>query len=370
MIKKKLFFFYSALVLPKVKFRIVKFSNKFFLKKKVGVTTFWKSIARDSNNLSSMFLTWLSTLKKIKTRSLLLNFIWSFVINRSWCSFSQLDILNLQFRDILNLKKKVYELLNNSSVEFSVLSSNWTVNWIFLDFFYSTIDLTKSSYFFEKYFSKEKSAWTVTLSNTLKYFLIWFFSFFMPDFFLLKKSIINSTSNWLNNFTNKTLTFVDLFRNKWYFIFLKKDIKFFNWIDFINKLSKTLNIFELIYFFNGYVVLKSSQKNSLLILTNTLKINSDSLFLWFFFVSDRSFFLNTIDLRGQEDTNVFDPKKITLKYFMFHNIWFFDFCAVRFLLFLFLRKLILKKFDYYFLFNLKFLLNLLNANIWAIAKRY
>ena len=289
---EKIVFFCSALVLPKIKFKILRFSEKFLLKKKINITTFWKSIARTSNDLSSMFWMRLSTLKKIKARTLLLDFIWNFLTSNFWCTFSYLDVWEDIYSEFVWMWKKIFEIENNFSIATTLLASNKIVNRIFWDFLFPCRNISKSSYFFEKYFLCEWSAWTVGLSKTLKYFVIRFFCFYIPDFFLMKKNILLSAAPWFTNFVAKTLTAWDIFKGKRYFIFPKFDGKFFVWLNFLQELTKTLDVFEIIYFIDGYVFLKGSQRKLLFSNFWLRWINMDLSLLNFFFLSDWSFLTN------------------------------------------------------------------------------
>ncbi len=154
--KKINFFFFSNLVQPKTIFKL----NNFFLTKKKKtfsfLTSFWKSFSRFSHNLSSKILIWLSTLKKIKNKILLKNFIFYLFSHNNWLSFSDTDILeqsNWNFFQIWKILKKIsvnkFETLN-----FTIFSTNKIFNKIFKNFLSILLvpEKLNTNIFLEKYF--------------------------------------------------------------------------------------------------------------------------------------------------------------------------------------------------------------------------
>lgn len=352
MINWKLYFFFSALVLPKAKFKLLRFSDYYFLKKwKNIVTTFWKSIARDSNNLSSTLLVWTSSMWKIKNRTLLLFFIRNFLTSWFWFSFTNHDILMNQYKDVFSMWKKISEVsvLLKKSVE--IIATNKIVNKIFWDFFFAPFNLCKNSIFFEKYFLKEWSSWTITLSKTLKYFMIWFFSFYIPDFLLLKKNYLLLEKQNLSNYTSKTLSFIDIFKNKRFFLFPNSKENLTSWLNFVIEIVQILNIFDFIFFYDGYLVLKGTQKLFLFRYFSSTSSNSDSSFLNFFFKSDWSFLLTTTDVTIKNVTKKIDKTFFVLNQFILNNLFTVNFVFLWVIFFLMFWKFLFYKLNIFIFLN-------------------
>lgn len=352
----KLYFFYSALVLPKAKFKLLRFSEHYFFKKWTILTTFWKSIARDSNNLASMLWVWTSTMRKIKNWTLLLIFIKNFLTNWFWFSFTKHDVLSTQFKDVFFMWKKILELSSTLENSVEILATNKVINKIFWDFFFTPLSLKKNSIFFEKYFLNERSSWTVTLSKTLKYFLIWFFSFYIPNFLILKKNFLLFEKSWFKNYTTKTLTFIDIFKNKRFFIFPNSTVKLISWLNFVIDIAQNLNIFDFIFFYDGYVVLKGSQKFFLFRYFNSIKSNVDIPFLNFFFKSDWSFLLNTIDITNKNILKKIDNTFFSINKLYLNNLFNINSTYLWAVFFFMLRKLLFYKFNIFEVLNISILL--------------
>lgn len=290
--KINLFIFYKALVLPWMKFKLQNFSKKFFL----SISSFRKSIARHSHELSLISKIRLSTIVKVKNKKLILNFIKNLLNNSNWVSFTDLDILNWEHRNLYFIRNLIKKLIDESnltiSTQFNIFSTTRIFNRIIKNFVNSCylVNNTKFSFFSKKYFNREKYIRAAGFSNNLHFMLLKFFSFYTNNFSLLKHIFLKNMFFYTSKQFNKLLNYDFMFLGKRYYIFFNNQ-NFKNFDLLIINFFKNINLNESIIFFNGNLFFKSDQQQFFSFTTSEFLNSNDLSFINFFFKTNKKHFV-------------------------------------------------------------------------------
>lgn len=288
------FYFYTTLIQPKINFKLVNF---FLWKKKKSrsfSTSFWKSYSWFSHVISSNFWIRISTLKKIKNKILLKNFILTLFSTENWISFSDTDIKDSTNRNLSSIWKNLKKIsIVTENIEFSVFSTNKIFNKIFKNFLFLFLNSNwkNPTVFLEKYFFNEKYTRALGLSNNLKFFFMKFFLFYLPSTFNLKKLCFFNRQKTFNFYLKKLNNFIQLFLNKWYFIFINNKLKLIQFKTILNQFLTNFNLIDNLIFFQGNIFNKSNQNSLSTNNYNNLIRISDSNFINFFFKINKANFL-------------------------------------------------------------------------------
>lgn len=260
---EKSFYFNTAILTPRIKFWLLNFSRN-FQPRFQQTFSFRKSISRFSSNLSSSMPIKLLTLKKIESKIFFKNFIFNLFTNDTWVSFSQKDMLEVSLRNITNLKKKLTQIFWELNINYEVILTTNFTNKIFKNFIYKVSNnFTNNSFFFEKYFLKQKCSRAVSVSNSLKFLLMKFFTFFTYSFSVMKKLQMLTNKRLNTHIFNNFLNFKNIFLSNRIFIFLILDFKTINISSsstFFTEIYKNIKILESYFFLNGFISCYSIQK--------------------------------------------------------------------------------------------------------------
>lgn len=356
------FYFITALVTPKMKYRLLAFSKTF--KPKISQTqvtsSFWKSLTRFSYQLSTKLNIKLATLTKVKNKIFIKNFIFNLFTTNNWLSFGLVDLNNIELRSIGKLKKFLTNLISVEKENLEIFLTNWALNKIFKNFLYKIkFKNSNFSFFYEKYFFSEKYTRAVGVSNNLKFFILKFFTFFIKSNFIFKQIFFLNKKFKKQNFLFKLRSFKNLFLNKWFFLFFntKLDLKFNN---ILIKILNSLNLVDYLVFTNGFIV-NSIEQTYLYFNRNFFHLKTtDNSFINFFIKSlYSSTYIQRTNSRSYELICSVEQKSILkINYndllsnsFLFLNKTFFYFFFI-----FFLNKFLLLKIK---IFSMKFSFKLL-----------
>lgn len=356
---KNLFIFYKALILPWMKFKLQNFSIKkissFF-----SVSSFRKSIARHSHELSLITKIWLSTIEKTKNKKLIINFIKNLLLSPNWFSFTDLDILNSENWNLYfirnSIKKLIAEFNNDTPPKVNIYITTKIFNRIIKNFVKTCYlnNNAKFSFFWKKYFSSEKYIRAYGLSNNLHYMLVKFFSFYTNNLSLLKNIFLKNIFFYLPKQFNKLFNYDSIFLGKRYYIFFdKQNFKNFNLL--INNFFKNINLNEFIIFFDGKIFFKSNQKQFFNSAITDFFESKDLSFINFFFKTNKKYFaisyLQNFNMKMENiKINKFLDLFTTFLYLNISKLKFYLFRYFQFILkiiffkFFFLEKTIFKFF--------------------------
>jgi hypothetical protein len=118
------FYFVIALINPKIKYRLITFSKIFKSKISQFNSSFRKSLSRFSYKISTKLSIKLSTLTKIKNKIFIKNFIFNLFFKKNWLSFSQIDILEKNFRSPNKLKNFFINSMDLNKQDLEIILTN------------------------------------------------------------------------------------------------------------------------------------------------------------------------------------------------------------------------------------------------------
>ena len=346
-------YFYTALILPKIKFKLSLFFKR-KMKKSSQIFSFWKSFSWFSHEISSFTKIRISTFKKFRNKVLLRNFITNLLQTANWISFSEIDIINKSERNYFTIKKNYAKLLENTKLNFNIITTNKVFNKIFKNFI--SIILTRnnnknSTFFMEKYFIKEKYTRALGISNTLKFLVIKFFSFYTNSTNLIKKLFFTTKTNLNEINLYKLINYLYLFIGKRYFIFFDKNITKAKFSDLLTWFFQSTILVDSLIFIEGVLYSKTDylSYNTIFLIDKTK--NSDNTFVNFFLSISWQNFIGFELLALGKKTN---PKKMKAFLHYYFNFTHVIDVELKFLLLITLQK-ILWIFLTTKLFNIKFL---------------